>query len=60
MSLRLATMICLTGLLAGCMSHTSGMNPLSTPQGREQARDAISSWASATCRRAPASAPRNR
>ncbi|KHL71093.1 pilus assembly protein PilW [Pseudomonas flexibilis] len=40
MSLRLATMICLTGLLAGCMSHTSGMNPLSTPQGREQARDA--------------------
>jgi type IV pilus assembly protein PilF len=40
MSLRLATLICLAGLLAGCMSHTSGMNPLNTIQGREQARDA--------------------
>lgn len=40
MSLRLATLICLAGLLAGCMSHTSGLNPLNTSQGRDQARDA--------------------
>jgi|SRR5690606_10416582 len=37
---RLATLICLAGLLAGCMSHTSGINPLSTAQGRDEARDA--------------------
>lgn len=37
---RLATLICLAGLLAGCMSNSSGMDPLGTAQGREQARDA--------------------
>jgi type IV pilus assembly protein PilF len=40
MNSRLAILLCLASLLAGCMSHTSGMNPLSTAQGREDARDA--------------------
>lgn len=39
MTLRVALLLLLTGLLAGCVSSGSG-NPLKTQEGRDQARDA--------------------